>query len=157
MLFLSNSIKYIQNIFSQLYQIVSCYKKKHDTQTHTKWRKKECFIFVILLALQVICWALYEYHCHCGNYYGRKWEKRMCWTWISPTRPRAKEVGTVFLKRWQRNLHNRHYSPQCVCRSVAAVRQPLCSVLISSHQTGRLPEATYKKRSYPAKSCWMKF
>lgn len=61
---------------------------------------------------------------------------------VQQQEPPGKKVGIVSLKRWQRNLHNRHYSPHFVCRSVAAVRQPLYSVLISSHLTGCLRQQT---------------
>lgn len=90
------------------------------------------YTFVTSLIAIWHCWALYECHHHCGNCLGR--EMGIDWTWISPTAEApGKKVGTVSLKRWQRNLHNGHYTLHFVCRSVATVRQPLYSVLISSH------------------------
>lgn len=85
--------------------------------------------------------SLFESHHRCGNSSGRGRVMGIDWTWISPTAEApGKKVGTLSLKRWQRNLHNRHYSPQFVCRSVAAVRQALYSIPISS----RLPDSPPK-------------
>lgn len=64
----------------------------------------------------------------------REWKMGIDWTWISPTAqsPPGQKVGTVSVKRWQRNLHNRHYCLHFVCRSVACCSQTaplLCSDL----------------------------
>lgn len=80
--------------------------------------------------------------CHSvGTVWGQRERCRLTGCLVQQWKPQAQKIGTISLKRWQRNLHNRHYSLRCVCRSVSAVRQPHCSVLISSHLTHRQPEA----------------
>lgn len=100
------------------------------------------------MALLVTSIALCERGHRCGNCWGTEWEMEIDWTWISPAAEApGKKVGTVSLKRWQRNLHNRHYSLHFVCRSAAAVRLPLHSVSISSHLTDTQPEANDRSLS----------
>lgn len=78
--------------------------------------------------------------------------------------PPGQKVGTVSVKRWQRNLHNRHYSLHFVCRSVACCSQTAPSSL--SDVPGCLRQQTtihrnntiFKKKTHPygdlcAKSC----
>lgn len=100
----------------------------------------------------------------------REWKMGIDLTWISPTaqRPPGQKVGTVSVKRWQRNLHNRHYCLHFVCRSVARCSQTaplLCSDLAGClrQQTTDftiLGNNTIKKKKNPhpygdlcAKSC----
>lgn len=86
------------------------------------------------------------------------------WTWIRPTAqsPPGQKVGTVSVKRWQRNLHNRHYSLHFVCRSVTRCSQTaplLCPDLAGClrQQTTDftiLGNNTIKKKKKPSSLWW---